>query len=210
MILHDHPRSSNAQKVRFLLGVLGVEYERRTVPFEEPRPEWHYAVNPLGGIPVLIDGDVVLAESNAILRYLAAREGRDDLLPGAARERARVDWLLDAVATTLRPAAREVDAPAYGFRRHRGIGAEAPQPDAVAAAIAGIEPQLRAVSRLLDDGGYACLGRLTLADCSAMPSLWRLHHAGALGGHARLEDWVEIVGAHPAWAQVAAESGIPA
>jgi glutathione S-transferase len=210
VILHDHPRSSNAQKVRFLLGVLGVECERRTVPFEEPRPDWHYAVNPVGGIPVLIDGDVVLAESNAILRYLAARAGRDDLLPAVARERARVDWRLDAVATTLRPAAREVDAPAYGFRSHRGIGAEPAQPDAVPAAIAGIEPMLRAFARLLEDGGYACLGRLTLADCSAMPSLWRLHHAGALGGHARLEDWVETVGAHPAWAPVAAESGVPA
>ncbi len=30
--MHDHPRSSNAQEVRFLLGVLGLEYERRTVP----------------------------------------------------------------------------------------------------------------------------------------------------------------------------------
>jgi glutathione S-transferase len=196
--------------VRFLLGVLGIDCERRTVPFAEPRPDWHYAVNPVGGIPTLIDGDVVLAESNAILRYLTAREGRADLLPAAARERGRVDWLLDAVATTLRPAAREVDAPAYGFRSHRGIGAEPPQPGDVPAAIAGVESQLRAFSRLLEDGGYACLGRLTLADCSAMPSLWRLHHAGALSGHARLEEWAETVGAHPAWGPVAAESGIPA
>jgi glutathione S-transferase len=209
-MLHDHPRSSNAQKVRFLLGILGVECERRTVVFEEPRPDWHYAVNPVGGIPVLIDGGVVLAESNAILRYLAAREGRDDLLPATARERARVDWLLDAVATTLRPAAREVDAPAYGFRPHRGIGAEPPEPGDVPAAIAGIEPRLTAFSRMLEAGGYACLGRLTLADCSAMPSLWRLHHAGALGGHGRLDEWAETVGAHPAWAPVAAESGVPA
>jgi glutathione S-transferase len=35
--LHDHPRSSNAQKVRFLLSVLGLEYERRTVPFADER-----------------------------------------------------------------------------------------------------------------------------------------------------------------------------
>ena len=80
MRLHDHPRSSNAQKVRFLLSVLGLEYERRTVPFADERADWHVAVNPLGGIPALIDGTVVLAESNAILRYLAAREGRHDLL----------------------------------------------------------------------------------------------------------------------------------
>jgi glutathione S-transferase len=196
--------------VRFLLGVLGLDYERRTVPFEEPRPDWHYAVNPVGGIPTLIDGDVVVSESNAVLRYLAARESREDLLPAAASQRARVDWLLDAVATTLRPAAREVDAPAYGFRPHRGIGAEAPEPDAVATAIARIEPRLRAFSKMLMPSGYACLDRLTLADCSAMPSLWRLHHAGALGGHARLEEWVETVGAHPAWAPVAVESGVPA
>jgi glutathione S-transferase len=208
--LHDHPRSSNAQKVRFLLGVLGLEAERRTVPFEAPRPAWHLALNPLGGIPVLIDGDLVLAESNAILRYLAARERRDDLLPGDPRERAPVDWLLDAVATTLRPATREVDAPAYGFRPQRGIGAEPPDPAAVPAAIAAVESRLEAFSAQLGEGGYACLGRLTLADCAAMPSLWRLHHAGALGGHERLQVWAETVSSHPGWAAVAAESGVPA
>jgi glutathione S-transferase len=52
--LHDHPRSSNAQKVRFLLGVFGLECESRTVPFEGRRPDWHLAVSPLGGIPALI------------------------------------------------------------------------------------------------------------------------------------------------------------
>ena len=40
-----------------------------------------------------------------------------------------------------------------------------------------------------------------------MPSLWRLQHAGALGGHARLQEWAEAVAEHPAWAPVAAESG---
>jgi glutathione S-transferase len=196
--------------VRFLLGVLGLDYERRCVPFEEPRPAWHYAVNPAAGIPALIDGDVVLAESHAILRYLAAREARGDLLPTAPRERARVDWILDAVATTLRPACREVDGPAYGFRPRRGIGAEPPQPHDVPAAIAAVEPRLAAFALLLDGQDYACLGRLTLADCAAMPSLWRLRHAGALGRHGRLDAWAGKVAGHPAWAPVAAESGVPA
>jgi len=196
--------------VRFLLGVVGLEYERRTVPFGEPRAGWHLAVNPLGGIPALIDGELMLPESNAILRYLAAREGRDDLLPADPRERAPVDWTLDAVATSLRPACREIDAPAYGWRLRRGIGAEPPQPDALPEAIAGVKPTLAAFSRMLGSGGHACHGRLTVADCGAMPSLWRLRHAGALDDHAPLLLWAETVGNHPAWAPVAAESGIPA
>ena len=48
------------------------------------------------------------------------------------------------------------------------------------AAIAAIAPRLETYSRLVGDDGYACHGRLTVADCSAMPSLWRLLHAGAL------------------------------
>ncbi len=78
------------------------------------------------------------------------------------------------------------------------------------AAIAGIAPRLEAFARLLGEGGYACHGRLTVADCAAMPSLWRLLHAGALAGHERLLAWAETVSAHPAWAPVAAESGVPA
>ncbi len=179
------------------------------MPFADERPDWHLAVNPLGGIPALIDGDVVLAESNAILRYLAAREGRDDLLPADPRERAPVDWMLDTVGTTLRPICREVDGPAYGWRPHLGIGSAEPRPGDVPAAIAAIAPRLEAYSRLVGAGGYACLGRLTLADCAAMPSLWRLLHAGALRGHATLRVWAETVAAHPAWESVAAESGVP-
>jgi glutathione S-transferase len=208
--LHDHPRSSNAQKVRFLLAALGLEYERRTVPFGAQRPHWHLAVNPVGGIPTLIDGDLVLAESNAILRYLAARERRSDLLPDDPRERAPVDWLLDTVGTTLRPICREIDGPAYGWLPHLGIGSAAPRPGDVPAAIAAAAARLAAYARLIGEGGYACHGRLTVADCAAMPSLWRLLHAGALAGHERLRSWAETVAAHPAWATVAAESGVPA
>jgi glutathione S-transferase len=39
--LYDHPVSSNALKVRFLLAELGLDYERIRVPIERPRPDWY-------------------------------------------------------------------------------------------------------------------------------------------------------------------------
>ena len=151
MRLHDNPRSNNAQKVRFLLGELGLDYERREVPFGEERPAWHRAVNPVGGIPALVDGDLQLAESGAILRYLAARAGRDDLYPADLADRARVDWLLDAIGMTLRPLLREVERPALGWRPRRGIDAGPRDPAAGAEALRTAVPALEAFAALLDD-----------------------------------------------------------
>ncbi len=120
LVLYDNPASSNALKVRFLLAELGLEHERRKIAFARPRPAAYLAVNPVGGIPTLVDEDFALAESHAILRYLAAREGRDDLLPGDRRERARLDEFLDRFATTLRPALFRQEAPALGTSPGRG------------------------------------------------------------------------------------------
>lgn len=88
LILFDNPISSNALKVRFLLSELGLGHERREVPLARPRPQWYLDVNPLGGIAAIQDGDLILSESNAILRYLANREGRIDLYPREPSARA--------------------------------------------------------------------------------------------------------------------------
>ena len=81
LVLYDHPVSSNALKVRFLLAELGLEHERRRVELSRPRDPAYVALNPMGTVPLLLDGDFALAESHAILRYLADREQRDDLYP---------------------------------------------------------------------------------------------------------------------------------
>ena len=153
----------------------------------------------------------MLAESNAILRYLAEREGRDDLLPADTPERAAVDWLLDAVATTLRPACREIDAPAYGFRPQRGIGAEPPQPEDVPRRDRGASrrgwPRSRACSAT---AAMPVSAASRVADCAAMPSLWRLLHAGALQAHPRCGAGPRPSAHTPRGRPVAAESGVPA
>ncbi len=209
LLLHANPRSSNAQKVRFLLGELGLVAVIREVPFGIERPAWHLAVNPVGGIPALVDGDLHLAESHAILRYLAAREGRTDLYPDTIAERARVDWLLDGIATTVREVTRPFDAAAFGWRRRRGIGAEPPAADGGASALAEAAPTLNAFATLLDPAGYACLGRLTLADIAAAPYLHRIVASGnSLAGIERYSTWATEILPRAAWQAIAPETGV--
>ena len=98
-VLHDNPLSSNAQKVRFLLAELGQTAELREVPLAQPRPEWHLAVNPTGGIPAIVHDGFRLAESNTVLRYLATRSGDTQIYPSDLPDRATVNWLLDAITT---------------------------------------------------------------------------------------------------------------
>lgn len=62
------------------------------------------ALNPNLMVPVLVDGDFVMWESNSILRYLAATRGATHLYPADARQRARVDQWLDWQSSDLNPA----------------------------------------------------------------------------------------------------------
>ena len=58
-------------------------------------------LNPKGLVPVVIDGNATLTESNTIVRYLAAKYGRADLLPAEPLARARVEEIMDWQATEL-------------------------------------------------------------------------------------------------------------
>ena len=145
LVLHDNPLSSNAQKVRFLLAELGQTAELREVPFAYPRPDWHLAVNPLGGIPAIVHDGFELAESNTVLRYLATRSGDTQIYPSDLPDRATVNWLLDAIATFLRPALFPIEQAAFGLRAGRGLGAEPPDADGGERRFRGRAAQARAV-----------------------------------------------------------------
>jgi glutathione S-transferase len=164
LTLYHFPGSGNALKVRFMLAELRLGYETVEVPPARPRPDWYLRVNPFGGVPTLVDGDLVLAESNAILRYLAAREERDDLYPTDLAARARVDWLLDVWSTFVRPAVQPLEQ-AAGLRGERDDAAiEATRPAAEAA--------FDAVEQVIADNG-TMTGTFTIADACAAPTLFR-------------------------------------
>ena len=103
IVLYDNRESTNANKVRFLLAELGLDHEIREMPLRD-KPDKYFEVHPFGLVPAVIDGDLVITESNVALRYLAEREGRSDLRGTTAAHRARIDGLLDTLSLELRPA----------------------------------------------------------------------------------------------------------
>jgi glutathione S-transferase len=94
MLLYDSPVSGNCYKVRLLLALLGIEYDRRTVDVVDRsnRPELLGGLNPSLRVPTLVlDDGRPLAESGAILWYF----GEDTrFLPDDPFERAQVlQWM---------------------------------------------------------------------------------------------------------------------
>ena len=177
MLLYDNPISSNALKVRFLLAELGLDYDRREVPLTHPRPDWYLAQNPLGGVPTLDDDGLVLAESNAILRYLAQRAGRTDIYSAVPAERALVDQFLDRFALTFRPAFFQVEREALGFVQGIGLGGKDGDPAAARAKEAQVAGTVELFEELVADNG-TILGTFTIADCAAAPVLYRTANTG--------------------------------
>lgn len=76
MRLYDYELSGNCYKVRLLLGILGLSFERVPLDFypeREHKQSWFLAINPLGELPVIDDDGVILRNAQAILVYLASR-----------------------------------------------------------------------------------------------------------------------------------------
>lgn len=104
LVLYGKPTSINVRKVLWLYAELDLPLAHEPTP----APDLLATLNPNRQVPALRDGDFVLWESNSICRYLAARQGRDDLLPATAQGRAKVEQWMDWQATDLNSAWRHV------------------------------------------------------------------------------------------------------
>lgn len=91
MKLYHHPFSTFARRVRMQLLEKGVSFDEVIVKMEakEHKADAYRTLNPYGRVPTLVDDDLVLFESSAILDYLEARIPTPPLLPAEAKDRAR-------------------------------------------------------------------------------------------------------------------------
>ncbi len=97
--------SINVRKVLWAAGEMGLAYERADwgLPLRDPNVPEFLALNPNGQVPVIVDGDFVLWESNAILLYLGELYGQNTLWTEDAHIRARMYQWLGWQATELNP-----------------------------------------------------------------------------------------------------------
>jgi len=98
--------SINVQKVLWALDELKVPYERidAGLQFGVVNEPFYRKMNPNGRVPTIEDDGFVLWESNAIVRYLAAKHGAGTLWPNDLHQRADADRWMDWATSTVAPA----------------------------------------------------------------------------------------------------------
>jgi glutathione S-transferase len=153
--------SINVRKVLWLCEELGLAYELQqwgSGHRSTDTPEFR-ALNPNALVPVITDGAVVLWESNAICRYLAASRGRTDLLPAAPAERALVEQWMDWQAGELNNSWR------YAFMARVRQSPAHTDPASIAAGINSWNRHMTILDgQLRQTGAFATGARFTLAD----------------------------------------------
>ncbi|AQR68038.1 glutathione S-transferase [Janthinobacterium sp. LM6] len=184
--------SINVRKVLWTCEELDLPYEREDwgSGFRATDDPAFLALNPNAMVPVLVDGDLVLWESNTICRYLCAQADREDLLPSNPRARAEVEKWMDWQMGDLNNSWR------YAFMslvRHSPAHQDTAQ---LAAGIAGWNKMMGVLEQQLQrTGAYVCGEQFTLADIVLglsvkrwlMAPMQRPEYPAIAAYHARLE-----------------------
>lgn len=162
--------SANVQKVLWLVGELGLPHTH--VPaggdfggLDDPA---FRAMNPHGKVPVINDGGVVVWESHAILRYLAAVHGAERFWSADPAVRAPIDGWMDWAQTALQPAF--LGGVFWGGYRTPEAQRDA---EAVARALEQTAARLAHIDHLLADRPFVGGQTLSLADIAIGTHLYR-------------------------------------
>lgn len=190
MIVHGTELSGHTHRVVNFLTLLDLPYQLVDAPAAVRRTPAFLALNPLAQVPVLQDGDLTLADSNAILVYLARRYAPGSAwLPDEPVAAAHVQrWLSIAAGEhKFGPAAARV------IRVWNGPGSLADAQAIAARVLAFTDGQLASRRFLAGD-------RPTIADVSCYPYLARAPEGQiSLAPYGHVRDWIDRLEALPRW-----------
>jgi glutathione S-transferase len=166
--------SANVQKVMWLVGELGLAHEHIPAggPYGRTSEPSFRAMNPNGLVPVIEDDGLVMWESNAILRFLAARYGKDAFWSVEPSKRAPVDQWTDWAGTTFQPDMIGL------FVSYWRTPENQRNPNAIRNFQQRSEKDLRLLDAELAERAYIAGGSFSLADIASGVHLYRYYTMG--------------------------------
>jgi glutathione S-transferase len=199
MIIVHHLNNSRSQRVLWMLEEFGAPYE--IIPYvRDPQtmlaPPDLKAIHPLGKSPVIEDGDVVVAETGAIVEYLAARFG--GLIPAdPAAKRHATYWLHFAEGSAMPPLLLKLYASRMG--------------EAAAPLAARADQQIAAwlvfVELALAEAPFLAGAELSVADIMMSFPLEAAMARGGAEKFAGVVSYLDRLHARPAYARALARGG---
>ena len=185
MKLYDLELSGNCYKVRLFAALANIELDIVPVDFlaGEHKGPAMLALNPFGEIPILVHGEVVLRDAQAILVYLARLYDLESWLPSNPQQMAEVQQWLATAANEIQHgpnAARLVDKFGYPLDKATTLSTSA-----------------RILSILNDhlaEHDWLALGHPTIADCAVMPYVAIAPEGGiALNDYPHVLAWIDRI-----------------
>ena len=180
-------------RARWVLQELGEEFEAVTVNLvagDHRRPQF-LKINPAGRVPVLVDGDLTVTESVAIVLYLAERDAQRRFLPRDIALRSQVyRWLMFA--------ATELEQPLWRIARHTALYPEDMRlPAELPIARQDFAEMAAVLERHMKDRQFVVGDQVTVADFVMAYTLDWANEARLLGEFPNLKAYLERMYARP-------------
>ncbi len=203
MKLYLNAMSPNVRRVRLTAAVLGLKLDEVPLDFakgEHKAPEF-LAVNPNGAVPALVDGDFALAESRAIMQYLASKKPESGLLPRDERDRAEVTRWQFWDATHFSP---QLGTLAFQRILKKRFGMGEPDAAKVDEALTNLARFAAVLDKHLAGRRYVVGDALTLADLTLASSLMYAEPSGApVAEFSNMQAWFSRISDLDAWKSTA-------
>jgi len=196
MKLLGRKTSGNVQKVLFLLEELKLPYEREDYgrQFNNTQTPEYLSQNPNAKVPTLVDGEVIIWESNTILRYLA-NKAKSDLYPTDPARRTHVERWMDWQLASL-------NNPYLAMFREAKL-----EPAKRSADFAAQQKDFGAQLSILDKamGKWVAGDKMTIADICLGPIAYRCLRFGVeLPQLSNLKRWDEAISSREAFKKATA------
>jgi glutathione S-transferase len=192
------------RSLRALWGLKELDVDFEFVPVnlragDNRRPDF-LRLNPAGKVPVLVDGDLVVTESAAIILYLAEKYPEKGLMPADLKQRAQVyRWMMFAVT--------ELEQPLWRITRHTMLYPEDKRlPQDVALARQEFVTMAAILDRHLEGRQFIVGDGITIADCVTAYLIDWANEQHLIDDYPQLRSYLERMYARPAAPQRIAEA----